>query len=80
MSVPTNLAELSATAAKLTKDLGGPYGIGVRGSRSWATIHPGFLSGYSSFGEKDLTLGTDGKLKAAMNSAGSKAFHKQWVR
>jgi multiple sugar transport system substrate-binding protein len=80
VNVPTNLAELSATAAKLTKDLGGPYGIGVRGSRSWATIHPGFLSGYSSFGEKDLTLGADGKLKAAMNSAGSKAYHKQWVQ
>jgi multiple sugar transport system substrate-binding protein len=80
VSVPTNLAELSAAAAKLTKDLAGPYGIGVRGSRSWATIHPGFLSGYSSFGEKDLTLGADGKLKAAMNSAGSKAYHKQWVQ
>ena len=36
-----NLPELIETAAKLTKDLGGPYGIGVRGSRSWATIHPG---------------------------------------
>ena len=35
VSVPKNLAELSETAAKLTKDLGGPYGIGVRGSRSW---------------------------------------------
>ncbi len=80
VSVPKNLAELSATAAKLTKDLGGPYGIGVRGSRSWATIHPGFLSGYANFGEKDLTVGPGGKLKAAMNSAGSKAFHKQWVQ
>src|SRR6266566_7915192 len=63
-----NLPELLETAAKLTKDLGGPYGIGVRGSRSWATIHPGFLSGYANFGEKDLTVGADGKLKAAMNS------------
>jgi hypothetical protein len=31
-----NLPELIETTAKLTKDLGGPYGIGVRGSRSWA--------------------------------------------
>ena len=38
-----NLPELIETTAKLTKDLGGPYGIGVRGSRSWATIHPGRL-------------------------------------
>ena len=79
VSVPKNLTELSETAAKLTKDLGGPYGIGVRGSRSWATIHPGFLSGYANFGEKDFTVSAGGKLKAAMNSAGSKAFHKQWV-
>ncbi len=77
--MPRNLAEMSETAAKLTKDLGGPYGIGVRGSRSWATIHPGFLSGYANFGEKDFTV-AGGKLKAAMNTAGSKAFHKQWVK
>jgi multiple sugar transport system substrate-binding protein len=75
---PKNLDELVATAAKLTKDLGGPYGIGVRGSRSWATIHPGFLSGYSNFGQRDFTV-ADGKLTAAMNTAESKAFHKQWV-
>ncbi len=40
-----NMEDLLEVAAKLTKDAGGPYGIGVRGSRSWATIHPGFLSG-----------------------------------
>ena len=74
-----NLPELIETTAKLTKDLGGPYGIGVRGSRSWATIHPGFLSGYSNYGQRDFTV-TDGKLKAAMNTAESKAFHKMWVQ
>ena len=74
-----NLPELLETAAKLTKDLGGPYGIGVRGSRSWATIHPGFLSGYSNYGQRDFTV-TDGKLKAAMNTAESKEFHKMWVK
>jgi multiple sugar transport system substrate-binding protein len=76
---PKNLDELVEISAKLTKDLGGPYGIGVRGSRSWATIHPGFLSGYSNFGERDFTV-TDGKLVAAMNTAGSKEFHKKWVQ
>jgi multiple sugar transport system substrate-binding protein len=76
---PKNMDEMVATAAKLTKDLGGPYGIGVRGSRSWATIHPGFLSGYSNFGQRDFTV-SGGKLKAAMNTKESKAFHKQWVQ
>jgi multiple sugar transport system substrate-binding protein len=76
---PKNMDEMVATAAKLTKDLGGPYGVGVRGSRSWATIHPGFLSAYSNFGQRDFTV-SGGKLKAAMNTKESKAFHKQWVQ
>ena len=75
---PKNMPELLDTAAKLTKDLGGPYGIGVRGSRSWASIHPGFLSGYANYGQKDLTV-EGGKLKAAMNTAESKAYHKMFV-
>ncbi|TIS30662.1 extracellular solute-binding protein, partial [Mesorhizobium sp.] len=54
VSVPGNMDEMVATAAKLTKDVGGGvYGIGVRGSRSWATIHPGFLSAYANFDQKD---------------------------
>jgi multiple sugar transport system substrate-binding protein len=76
---PKNLPEMLETSAKLTKDLGGPYGVGVRGSRSWATIHPGFLSGYSNYGQRDFTV-TDGKLKAAMNTAESKAYHELWVK
>ncbi|MEM7523802.1 MAG: extracellular solute-binding protein, partial [Pseudomonadota bacterium] len=68
-SVPTNIDEMMAVAAKAKKDLDGVYGIGVRGSRSWATIHPGFLSGYANFGEKDLNVSADGKLSAAMNTA-----------
>ena len=79
-SVPTNLDELVETSAKLTADVGdGVYGIGVRGSRSWATIHPGFLSGYANFGQKDLNVSDDGKLSAAMNTAESRDFHTQWV-
>jgi multiple sugar transport system substrate-binding protein len=73
-----NMPDLVEKSAKLTKDLGGPYGIGVRGSRSWASIHPGFLSGYSNYGQKDLKV-TDGKLSAAMNTAESKAYHKLFV-
>jgi multiple sugar transport system substrate-binding protein len=79
LAVPKNLPELIEAAAKVTKDGGGPYGIGVRGSRSWATIHPGFLSAYSNYGQKDFTL-ADGKLAAAMNTAESKEFHALWVK
>ncbi len=77
VAVPTNIDELMAAAAALTQD--DVYGIGVRGSRSWATIHPGFLSGYANFGQKDLNL-EDGKLSAAMNTDVSKEFHGKWVK
>jgi multiple sugar transport system substrate-binding protein len=73
-----NMPQLLENAAKLTKDLGGAYGIGVRGSRSWATIHPGFLSGYANYGQKDFTV-DGGKLKAAMNTKVSKDYHKMFV-
>jgi len=78
--VPTDLDSLIEVAAKATADLDGIYGIGVRGSRSWATIHPGFLSGYANFGEKDLNVEGIGNLTAAMDTAGSKDFHAKWVK
>ncbi|MGF1553342.1 MAG: extracellular solute-binding protein [Paracoccaceae bacterium] len=76
---PKDLTGLLEVAAKAKRDLDGVYGIGVRGSRSWATIHPGFLSGYANFGERDLTVSEDGRLSAAMATEGSKAFHRDWV-
>src|SRR5712672_4796773 len=76
---PKNLDEMLEVAAKITKDAGGPYGVGVRGSRSWASIHPGFLSAYSNFGQKDFVM-EGGKLKDAMNTKASKDFHEQWVK
>ena len=79
VEVPKNLPELIEASAKLQKNLGGPYGVGVRGSRSWASIHPGFLSGYANYGQKDFTV-TDGKLKAAMATKESKAYHAMWVK
>ncbi|MEM9222607.1 MAG: extracellular solute-binding protein [Pseudomonadota bacterium] len=79
VAVPQNLDELVEAAAKAQADNDGIYGIGVRGSRSWATIHPGFLSGYANFGQKDLNVSADGKLSAAMNTDVSKEFHRKWV-
>ncbi len=80
LSVPSNIDELIETAAAAQAGVNGAYGIGVRGSRSWATIHPGFLSGYASFGQKDLNVDDDGKLSAAMNTAVSRVFHEKWVK
>ncbi len=76
---PKNMPELMETALKITRDAGGPYGVGVRGSRSWATIHPGFLSGYTNYGAKDFTV-DGGRLRAAMNSKESKEWHALFVK
>ncbi|PWR02486.1 ABC transporter substrate-binding protein [Meridianimarinicoccus roseus] len=80
VGVPGNLDELidAAAAAQAAND--GIYGVGVRGSRSWATIHPGFLSGYANFGQKDLNVSDDGMLSAAMNTDVSKDYHAKWVK
>lgn len=79
LTPPNNMAELMETAARISKDVDGMYGIGVRGSRSWATIHPGFLSAYTNFKQRDFTM-EDGKLMAAMGTPESKAFHADWVK
>ena len=79
LAVPTNLDEMLEVAAKAQADIPDIYGIGVRGSRSWATIHPGFLSGYANFGQKDLNVTDEGKLSAAMNTDVSKMYHRKWV-
>ena len=79
LTPPKNLPEMLETAARITNEVDGMYGVGVRGSRSWATIHPGFLSGYANYGESDFSM-DGGKLNAAMNSEGSKAFHELWVK
>ncbi len=80
VAVPTNIDELVEAAAAAQAGNEGIYGIGVRGSRSWATIHPGFLSGYSNFDQKDLNVSDDGRLSAAMNTEVSKEFHRKWVK
>ena len=78
--IPGNMAELMESSAKISRDGGGGlYGVGVRGSRSWATIHPGFLSGYANYGQRDFTL-EGGKLRAAMATPQSKSFHRDWVK
>jgi multiple sugar transport system substrate-binding protein len=75
---PKNLPDLIEKAAKISAAGKGVYGCGVRGSRSWATIHPGFLSAYSNYGQKDFVV-KGGKLTPAMNTKESKEFHKLWI-
>ena len=75
---PVDLPDLIEGAAKIQRDGGASYGVGVRGSRSWATIHPGYLSGFANYGASDFVRKGD-KLEPAMNSAAGKKFTKLWV-
>lgn len=76
---PKNLPDMIEIGSKITKDAGnGIYGVSVRGSRSWATIHPGYLSAYANYGAKDFSV-HDGKLHSEVNSAQSKEMNKLWV-
>ena len=65
---PETLDELIELSAKL-KGWNGPgsYGVAVRGTRSWATIYPGYLSTFSSAGAKDFVI-KNGKLVSALDS------------
>lgn len=68
LEVPTTFEELIETAEKLQGWNGpGSYGIATRGTRSWATIHPGYMTAYSMHGAKDFDV-EDGKLVAQVNS------------
>lgn len=76
---PKNLPDMIEVGSKITKDAGGAYGVSVRGSRSWATIHPGYLSAYTNYGAKDFDVSSTG-LKSTVNSPQSKEMNKLWVK
>jgi multiple sugar transport system substrate-binding protein len=75
------LRDLAATIKRKAPGAGfdGMYGIAVRGSRSWATIHPGFMTMYARNGLKDFTVEGD-KLTPAMNSPRAVAFTEDWAQ
>lgn len=65
-------------AVDLTDRAKGEYGVAFRGSKSWATIHPGYMTQFSRMGCVDYA-GSGAKLQAAMNSPEAVDFTKQWV-
>jgi len=67
LKVPKTFDELHDLAKKL-KDWNGPgsYGVAVRGTRNWATIHPGYMTTFSNGGAKDFEI-KDGKLVSALD-------------
>ncbi len=79
-TIPTDWDEYMKLVAKLNKFEGeGTYGVAVRGSRNWATIHPGYISVYNLFGAQDLAI-EDGRLVSKVNSPEAVAMTDAWVK
>lgn len=78
-SAPANFDELLTVANKLNGWNGeGSYGIALRGTRSWATIHPGYMTAFSNHGGKDFEI-EDGKLVSKLDSPESIDITKKFV-
>ncbi|MDD9854725.1 MAG: extracellular solute-binding protein [Gammaproteobacteria bacterium] len=76
---PENLPAMRETSAKIKRDVGGSvHGISVRGAANWGTIHPGYLSGFTSYGGQDFRA-ENGKIRASMNSPQGKKFTQLWI-
>lgn len=77
---PKTMDEFLAVAAKLKEFNGkGSYGVALRGSRNWATIHPGYMTTFATYGAKDFAI-EGGKLVSKLNSPESVAMTDQWVK
>jgi multiple sugar transport system substrate-binding protein len=75
LTPPTSLDELVDVSKKLKEANPDMAGIVVRGSLNWATIHPGFMTMYASYGCKDY----DDKMHPQMNSPCAVEVTKKWI-
>ena len=65
--LPDRFDDFIQLAVDLTDRSQNRYGIATRGSKSWATIHPGFMTQYSREGAMDYTFN------------GSRAESRRWT-
>ena len=75
LTPPTSLDELVEVSKKLKEIDPANAGIVVRGSLNWATIHPGFMTMYSSFGCKDYNE----KMQPQMNTPCAVEVTEKWI-
>ncbi len=79
LSVPRTTDELMKTAVSLNEfDGPGSFGIAVRGTREWATIHPGYMSLFSTWGAQDFAI-ENGKLVCKLDSPEAIAMTDYWI-
>ena len=53
------------------------YGVANRGIRSWSTVHSGYFTAFSTYGQKDLTPAPD--LTASINTPQAKEITQIWI-
>lgn len=73
-----NFDDFIQQSIDLTDRSKGQYGVAFRGSKSWATIHPGFMTQFSREGCHDYKT-SGGKLQATMNSPKAVDFTEKWA-
>ena len=79
IKAPKTAEELLAAAKALKEfDGNGTYGLAVRGLPDWGTIHPAYMSMYSTWGAKDFEI-ENGKLVSKVNSPEAVAMTEYWV-
>ncbi len=79
LEVPTTTDELLETAKTLKEFNGsGSYGVAVRGTRDWATIHPGYMSLFATWGGQDFAI-EDDKLVCQLDSKEAIEMTDYWV-
>jgi multiple sugar transport system substrate-binding protein len=79
LPVPETAEQLLEDAKALHEFNGsGTYGLAVRGLPDWGTIHPAYMSLYSTWGAKDFEI-EDGKLVSKVNSPEAVAMTEYWV-
>ncbi len=57
----------------------GSYGMAVRGTRNWATIHPGYMTLFATWGGKDFEV-VDNKLVCRLDSQEAIDMTDYWVK
>lgn len=80
LTAPKTAEELLDTAGKLHEfDGSGSYGLALRGTADWGTIHPAYMSMYATWGAKDFDI-VDGKLVSQVDSPEAIAMTDYWVK
>lgn len=78
ITLPDTFDNFIQLAIDLTDRSQNRYGIATRGSKSWATIHPGFMTQYTREGAQDYVF-ENGELQARMNSEKAVVFTEKWI-